>query len=63
MVAGLVSVSPDGRTVIAVEARGSDPEVLGLEVADALLAQGAADVLKSRTIVTRVVVTRGDGGR
>ncbi|MDA8657300.1 hydroxymethylbilane synthase [Luminiphilus sp.] len=39
--------SPDGRTVIAVEARGSDPEVLGLEVADALLAQGAADVLKA----------------
>jgi hypothetical protein len=30
-----------------VEARGSDPEVLGLEVADALLAQGAADVLKA----------------
>lgn len=24
--------SPDGRTVIAVEARGSDPEVLGLEI-------------------------------
>ena len=39
--------APDGRTVIAVEARGSDPEVLGLEVADALLAQGAADVLKA----------------
>jgi hydroxymethylbilane synthase len=39
--------SPDGRTVIAVEARGSDPEALGLEVADALLAQGAADVLKA----------------
>ena len=39
--------SPDCRTVIAVEARGSDPEVLGLEVADALLAQGAADVLKA----------------
>lgn len=39
--------SPDGRTVIAVEARGSDPEVLGLEVADALLAQGAANVLKA----------------
>ena len=39
--------SPDGRTVIAVEARGSDPEVLGREVADALLAQGAADVLKA----------------
>ena len=39
--------SPDGRKVIAVEARGSDPEVLGLEVADALLAQGAADVLKA----------------
>ena len=39
--------SPDGRKVIAVEARGSDPEALGLEVADALLAQGAADVLKA----------------
>ena len=39
--------SPDGRTVIAVEARGPDPEALGLEVADALLAQGAADVLKA----------------
>ena len=30
--------SPDGKTVIVSEARGSEPEALGLEVADALIA-------------------------
>jgi hydroxymethylbilane synthase len=39
--------SPDGKTVISSEARGSEPVVLGLEVADALLAKGAADILKA----------------
>ncbi len=39
--------SPDGKTVIASEARGSEPEALGLKVADALLAKGAADILKA----------------
>jgi hydroxymethylbilane synthase len=39
--------SPDGKTVIASEARGSEPEALGLEVADALLAKGAAEILKA----------------
>ena len=39
--------SPDGKTVIAAEARGEDPVALGLEVAEALLSEGAADVLKA----------------
>jgi hydroxymethylbilane synthase len=39
--------SPDGKTVIVSEARGSEPEALGLEVADALIAKGAADILKA----------------
>lgn len=39
--------SPDGTTVIASEARGSDPVALGLEVADALLAKGAEEILKA----------------
>ena len=39
--------SPDGKTVIVSEARGSDPEALGIEVADALIAKGAAEILKA----------------
>ena len=39
--------SPDGKIVIVSEARGSEPEALGLEVADALIAKGAADILKA----------------
>ena len=39
--------SPDGKTVIVSEARGSEPEALGIEVADALIAKGAADILKA----------------
>jgi len=39
--------SPDGKTVIVSEARGSEPKALGLEVADALIAKGAADILKA----------------
>ena len=39
--------SPDGKTVIVSEARGSEPEALGLEVADALIARGAAEILKA----------------
>ena len=43
---GLVG-SPDGATVLQAEARGSsnDPEALGRSVAEALLAQGAGDIL------------------
>ncbi|MFT5032416.1 MAG: hydroxymethylbilane synthase [Bermanella sp.] len=43
---GLVG-SPDGATVLEAEARGaaSEPEALGCAVAEALLAQGAGDVL------------------
>ena len=43
---GLVG-SPDGATVLQAEARGScsDPEALGRAVAEALLAQGAGDIL------------------
>ena len=37
--------SPDGKTVIVSEARGSEPEALGIEVADALIAKGAAEIL------------------
>lgn len=37
--------SPDGANVIAAEARGRDPEALGLEVAEALLEMGAAEIL------------------
>ena len=36
--------SPDGKIVIVSEARGSEPEALGLEVADALIAKGAAEI-------------------
>ena len=39
--------SPDGKTVIVSEARGSEPEALGLEVADTLIAKGAAEILKA----------------
>ena len=39
--------SPDGKTVIVSEARGPEPEALGLEVADALIAKGAAEILKA----------------
>ena len=39
--------SPDGKTVIVSEARGSEPEALGIEVADALTAKGAAEILKA----------------
>ncbi len=39
--------SPDGKTVIVSEARGSEPEALGLEVADALITKGAAEILKA----------------
>ena len=39
--------SPDGKTVIVSEARGSEPEALGLEVANALIAKGAAQILKA----------------
>ena len=39
--------SPDGKTVIVSEARGSEPETLGIEVADALIAKGAAEILKA----------------
>lgn len=39
--------SPDGKTVIVSDARGSEPEALGIEVADALIAKGAAEILKA----------------
>lgn len=39
--------SPDGKTVIVSEARGSEPEALGIEVADALIVKGAAEILKA----------------
>lgn len=39
--------SSDGKTVIVSEARGSEPEALGIEVADALIARGAAEILKA----------------
>ena len=39
--------SPDGKTVIVSEARASEPEALGIEVADALIAKGAAEILKA----------------
>ena len=39
--------SPDGKTVLVSEARGSEPEALGLEVANALIAKGAAEILKA----------------
>ena len=39
--------STDGKTVIVSESRGSEPEALGVEVADALIAKGAAEILKA----------------
>ena len=39
--------SPDGKTVIVSEAHGSEPEALGIEVASALIAKGAAEILKA----------------
>ena len=42
-----IETPPDGKTVIVSEARGSEPEALGLEVADALIAKGAAEILKA----------------
>ena len=49
--------SPDGKTVTRLGARGSEPEALGLEVADALIAKGSRN-FESSAIVKRVVVTR-----
>ena len=37
--------SPDGHSLLFAEGRGSDPEVLGADVARQLLAQGADDIL------------------
>ena len=39
--------SPDGKTFVVSEAHGSEPEALGLEVANALIAKGAAEILKA----------------
>ena len=35
----------DGTTLLEAEARGSDPEQLGLDVAESLLSQGAEDLI------------------
>lgn len=37
--------SPDGEALLSAEGRGRDPEALGLQVANQLLADGAAEVL------------------
>jgi hydroxymethylbilane synthase len=37
--------SPDGTNVIAAEAHGTEPEALGLKVAESLLNMGAAEIL------------------
>lgn len=42
---GLVA-SPDGSRLLRAEANGTDPVALGREVADQLLAQGAAAIIK-----------------
>ena len=42
---GLVG-RPDGSTLLRAEARSSDPEQLGISVAEALLAQGAGAILR-----------------
>jgi hydroxymethylbilane synthase len=39
--------APDGRTLLKAEAHGSDPQALGVVVADALLAQGADAILQA----------------
>ena len=39
--------SLDGKTLLLAEGRGTDPEALGVEVAEALLAQGAAAILEA----------------
>jgi hydroxymethylbilane synthase len=38
--------APDGKRLLRAEKRGSDPEAVGREVADALLAQGAREILQ-----------------
>ncbi|MGQ0655411.1 MAG: hydroxymethylbilane synthase [Betaproteobacteria bacterium] len=38
--------APDGRRLLRAEQRGSDPEALGRAVAEALLAQGAGEILQ-----------------
>jgi len=43
---GLVG-SPDGSQYLYEELRGSDPETLGIALADKLLARGAGDILKA----------------
>ena len=42
---GLVA-TPDGRRVLHAEAKGSDPVALGMAVAAALVAQGAAEIIE-----------------
>ena len=42
-----VVASADGRSKLREERRGLDPQELGLEVAEALLAQGAKDILQA----------------
>ena len=41
---GLVGSAQDGR-VVRAEGEGTDPEALGIEVAERLLAQGARDFI------------------
>ena len=46
---GLVG-HPDGSGIITAQAEGNDPVVIGNQVADALLSQGAADILATITL-------------
>ncbi|HEX2088455.1 MAG TPA: hydroxymethylbilane synthase [Actinomycetota bacterium] len=44
-----VVVRPDGSDLVWAQAEASDPQQVGLEVADILLAEGAAEILKEGT--------------
>jgi len=39
--------TPDGKTLLKADATGQDPEEVGVQVAEKLLSQGAADILSS----------------
>lgn len=44
MLTGMVG-SPDGKTLLKETMTGTDPDKLGLAVADALIAKGASELL------------------
>jgi len=58
-----IVISPDGRRVLRAQSSGLllDPEALGRRVGEALLAQGAAEILAATSGAAQTEVLGGDG--